>query len=188
MSEANELVLPDYMSKTPREIVYSYGISAPSTLNKQSLWNTLHTVDGGKIFLYRLEECISSTDFQLRIWNRLMGAPEHTMDVMENSFVLISWGDVAEAMAEHLVLSYLHNFHRHEFKQWRKSRKPRVLSSIWTYLKIVLCKLAELETLSVIYHWGMMITSVSLNTYSKSILFIVKFIWNHLYTLGTIIL
>lgn len=115
-------------------------------VERSRLHEDLNTIDGTRDMLMRLEHCIQSERFQSRIWQKVqeMDPSYHGKkrdleeDTKENTslienadleterdFVLVNHTEVIDALAEHLVLTYLENFHANEISAIRKSREAK---------------------------------------------------------------
>jgi hypothetical protein len=121
---------------------------------RKSLNDELATIEGSRELLMRLESCIQNESFQSRIWRKLQGIEETEMkamdtsksesqvDVTDGSFVFVTHQDVVDALAEHLVMTYIENYHQEDIKQWKSGNKYfrrflGVLNSIMSTVGIV---------------------------------------------------
>jgi len=118
---------------------------------KTALRDDLSTIDGSRDLLLRLEHCIQSERFQTRIWRRIqerdprnqvkdqskkLSSDEEELKDMtaddddfaaEQGFVLVSHANVIDALAEHLVLTYIENYHSNEIEAISRSRQSTSL-------------------------------------------------------------
>jgi len=141
---------------------------------KTALRDDLSTIDGSRDLLSRLEQCIQSERFQSRIWRRIQerdprnqtketakpsSDEEELKDLTaddddfaaEQGFVLVSHANVVDALAEHLVLTYIENYHGNEIEAIRRSRQStslfmKIMSGLGAILKS-LAKSALLDSL-----------------------------------------
>jgi hypothetical protein len=128
---------------------------------KTALRDDLATIEGSRDLLLRLEACIQSERFQTRIWRRIQERDPRNQgkqkkltadeelelkelvaddEAVEQGFVLVNHANVVDALAEHLVLTYIENYHSNEIEAIRRSKQStslfmRILSGLGSVLK-----------------------------------------------------
>lgn len=153
--------------------------------NQSDLKTSFSTIEGSKDLLTRLDHCISSDAFQSRVWRRLQGIEEKQVeDIVEQSFIIITHADVVDALAEHLVLSYIHNFHKDQIEVWKSSQDRSQLHKMATALSNSLREIASARNIEAILEWGKYLTATGVGIASftfyhpKTAAFLMTAIWH----------
>lgn len=109
-------------------------------------------VQHSKDLLLRLDRCIKSTDFKERVWRKLMGNKEE--ETVSDEFVHVSHEDVVEALAEHIVISYVTTYHQSDLQQCRRQSTFQPLTTAMTAVSSVIASIATVESVRALWEWG----------------------------------